>query len=46
MQLLSTVVCTDRLGTVNLKSFVSKILLRTKWEFELAVYFKHEMLGK
>ena len=35
----------DRLGTVNLKSFVSKVLLRIKWKFELTVHFKHEMLG-
>ena len=35
-----------RLGTVNSKSFVSKVLLRIKWNFELTVYFKHEMLGK
>ena len=35
-----------RLGTVNSKSFVSKILLLIKWKFELTVYFKHEMLGK
>ena len=24
-----------RLGTVNLKSFISKVLLRIKWKFEL-----------
>ena len=35
-----------RLGTVNLKSSVSKVLLRIKWKFELTVHFKHEMLGK
>ena len=35
-----------RLGTVNSKSFVGKVLLRVKWKFELTVYFKHEMLGK
>ena len=35
-----------RLGTVNSKSFVGKILLRIKWKFELTVHFKHEMLGK
>ena len=35
-----------RLGTVNSKSFVSKVLLRIKWKFELTVHFKHEMLGK
>ena len=35
-----------RLGTVNSKSFVSKILLQIKWKFELTVHFKHEMLEK
>ena len=35
-----------RLGMVNSKSFVGKILLRIKWKFELTVHFKHEMLGK
>ena len=35
-----------RSGTVNLKSFVGKVLLRIKWKFELTVYFKHEMLEK
>ena len=35
-----------RLGTVNSKSFVSKVLLRIKWNFELTVHFKHEMLEK
>ena len=35
-----------RLGTVNLKSFISKVLLRIKWKFELTVHFKHEKLGK
>ena len=35
-----------RSGKVNSKSFVSKVLLRIKWNFELTVYFKHEMLGK
>ena len=35
-----------RLGTVNSKSFVGKILLRIKWKFELTVHFKHGMLGK
>ena len=35
-----------RSGTVNSKSFVSKVLLRIKWKFELTVYFKHGMLGK
>ena len=35
-----------RLGTVNSKSFIGKILLRIKWKFELTVHFKHEMLGK
>ena len=28
-----------RLGTVNSKSFVSKVLLRIKWKFELTVHF-------
>ena len=35
-----------RSGTVNSKSFVSKVLLPIKWKFELTVYFKHEILGK
>ena len=35
-----------RSGTVNSKSFVSKVLFRIKWKFELTVHFKHEMLGK
>ena len=35
-----------RSGTVNSKSFVSKDLLRIKWNFELTVHFKHEMIGK
>ena len=35
-----------RLGTVNSKSFVSKVLLRIKWKFELTVHFKHGILGK
>ena len=35
-----------RSGTVNSKSFVSKVLLRIQWKFELTVHFKHEMLGK
>ena len=35
-----------RSGTDNSKSFVSKVLLRMKWKFELTVHFKHEMLGK
>ena len=35
-----------RSGTVNSKSFVSMVLLRIKWKFELTVHFKHEMLGK
>ena len=35
-----------RSGTINSKSFVSKVLLRIKWKFELTVHFKHEMLGK
>ena len=34
-----------RSGTVNSKSFVTKVLLRIKWKFELTVHFKHEMLG-
>ena len=37
--------CTGR-ERVNSKSFVSKVLLRIKWNFELTVHFKHEMLGK
>ena len=35
-----------RSGMVNLKSFISKVLLRIKWKFELTVHFKHKMLGK
>ena len=35
-----------RLGTVNSKSFVGKVLLQIKWKFELTVNFKHEILGK
>ena len=35
-----------RLGTVNSKSFVGKVLLWIKWKFELTVHFKHEMLEK
>ena len=35
-----------RSGTVNSKSFVGKDLLQIKWNFELTVYFKHEMIGK
>ena len=35
-----------RLGTVNLKSFIGKVLLRIKRKFELTVYFKHEILGQ
>ena len=35
-----------RLGTVNSKSFVGKVLLRIKWNFELTVHFKHGMSGK
>ena len=35
-----------RLGTVNSKSFVSKVLLRIKWKIELTVHLKDEMLGK
>ena len=31
---------------VNSKSFVGKVLLRIKWKFELAVYFKHENIRK
>ena len=38
-------ICIYRLGTVNSKSFVSKVLLQIKWKFELTVHFKHEMLG-
>ena len=32
--------------TVNSKSFISKVLLRIKWKFELTVDFKHEMIEK
>ena len=28
-------ICEYRLGTVNSKSFVGKVLLRIKWKFEL-----------
>ena len=35
-----------RSGTFTSKSFVTKVLLRIKWKFELTVHFKHEMLGK
>ena len=35
-----------RLGTVNSKSFIGKVLLRIKWKYELNVYFKHEMIVK
>ena len=35
-----------RSGTINSKSFVSKVLLRIKWECELTVHFKHGMLEK
>ena len=35
-----------RSGTVNSKSFASKVLLRIKWKFELTVHFKHEILGQ
>ena len=35
-----------RLGTVNSKSFIGKVLLRIMWNFELIVHFKHKMLGK
>ena len=35
-----------RLGTVDSKSFVGKVLLPIKWKFKLTVHFKHEMLGK
>ena len=45
-KLKETNYCDYRLGTVNSKSFVSKVLLRIKWKFELTVHFKHEMLGK
>ena len=38
--------CLYRSGTLNSKLFVSKVLLRIKWKFELTVHFKHEMLGK
>ena len=38
--------CDYRLETVNSKSFVSKVLFRIKWKFELTVYFKHGMLWK
>ena len=38
--------CRYRLGTINSKSFVSKVLLRIKWKFKLAVHYKHELLGK
>ena len=38
--------CRYRLGKVNSKSFVSKVLFPIKWKFELTVHFKHEMLGK
>ena len=38
--------CCYRLGTVNSKSFVGKVLLRIKWKLKLTVHFKHEMLGK
>ena len=38
--------CLYRLGTVNSKSFVGKVLLRIKWKFKLTVYFKHGILGK
>ena len=33
-------------NTVNSKSFVSKVLLRIKWKFELTVHFKPEMIEK
>ena len=35
-----------RSGTVNSKSFVNKDLLRIRWNFELTVHFKHEIVGK
>ena len=35
-----------RSGTVNSKSFVGKDLLQIKWNFELTMHFKHEMIGK
>ena len=34
-----------RSGTVDSKSFVSKVLLRIKWKFELTVHFKQEMIN-
>ena len=36
----------ERLDTVNSKSFVSKVLLRIKWKFELTVHYKHEIIEK
>ena len=38
--------CKYRSGTVNSKSFVSMVLLRIKWKFELTVHFKHGILGQ
>ena len=35
-----------RLGTVNSKSFVCKVLLQIKRKFKLTVHFKHEMIKK
>ena len=40
-----------RLDTINLKSFIGKNFLWNKWKhdltvFELAMHFKHEMIGK
>ena len=32
--------------TVNSKSFVNKVLLRIKWNYESTMHFKHEMIGK
>ena len=41
-----TLIYIYRSGTVNSKSFVGKDLLRIKWNFELTVHFKHQMIGK
>ena len=35
-----------RSGSVNSKSFIGKVLLQSKWKFELTVYFKHKILGQ
>ena len=35
-----------RSATVNSKSFIRKDLLQIKWNYELAIHFKHEMIGK